>query len=111
MPIGIEEIKREITASLLPLDPEMVVLFGSYAYGQPDQDSDVDLYIVSREKFIPQSYRSNMDHYQKYTRPLRPLKEQVPMDIIVHTLEMNRIFEEGDSSLVREIKARGVRLI
>lgn len=27
-------------------NPEQVILFGSWAYGQPDQDSDVDLLVV-----------------------------------------------------------------
>ncbi len=27
-------------------DPEKIILFGSYAYGQPDPDSDVDLLVV-----------------------------------------------------------------
>jgi predicted nucleotidyltransferase len=26
--------------------PEQVVLFGSYAYGHPDRDSDIDLLVV-----------------------------------------------------------------
>jgi predicted nucleotidyltransferase len=27
-------------------DPEKIILFGSYAYGQPNEDSDVDLLVV-----------------------------------------------------------------
>ena len=29
--------------------PEKIILFGSQAYGQPDEDSDVDLLIVRRD--------------------------------------------------------------
>ena len=34
--------------------PEKVILFGSYAYGDPDRDSDIDLLIVKEttERFI-----------------------------------------------------------
>jgi uncharacterized protein len=28
--------------------PERIILFGSYAYGQPTEDSDVDLLIILR---------------------------------------------------------------
>ena len=31
--------------------PERIILFGSYAYGQPDRDSDFDLLIIRREIF------------------------------------------------------------
>ncbi len=26
--------------------PEKVILFGSYAYGQPDEDSDLDIMVI-----------------------------------------------------------------
>lgn len=34
--------------------PEKIILFGSYAYGQPDADSDLDLLIIKKtsERFI-----------------------------------------------------------
>jgi predicted nucleotidyltransferase len=35
--------------------PQLIVLFGSYAYGKPNQDSDVDLLIVI---FMPCTERS-----------------------------------------------------
>jgi predicted nucleotidyltransferase len=31
--------------------PEKVILFGSYAYGQPTEDSDVDLLVIRQFKF------------------------------------------------------------
>ncbi len=109
--MDIELVKKDIVEHLQPLDPEKVILFGSYAYGNPTDDSDIDLYIVSKERFVPGTYSDNMEHYKKYAGVLRSLKERVPIDIIVHTLDMNRIFEESDSSLAREIKGKGVKLI
>lgn len=34
--------------------PEKIILFGSYAYGEPDADSDIDLLIIKKtsERFI-----------------------------------------------------------
>lgn len=29
-------------------NPEIIILFGSYAYGEPDSESDIDLLIVKR---------------------------------------------------------------
>ena len=36
------EIIREL------LDPDKIILFGSYAWGEPRPDSDVDLYVITR---------------------------------------------------------------
>lgn len=39
--------------------PERIILFGSYAYGQPDRDSDFDLLVVRRG--IPSERSSNIE--------------------------------------------------
>ncbi|MEA3353848.1 MAG: nucleotidyltransferase domain-containing protein [Campylobacterota bacterium] len=44
--VDIEEIKDEIVERLKPLDPDKIILFGSYAYGTPNEDSDIDLFLV-----------------------------------------------------------------
>ena len=42
-----EELLAEITRRIVAaLDPERVILFGSYAYGTPHADSDVDLLVI-----------------------------------------------------------------
>ncbi|WP_321777741.1 nucleotidyltransferase domain-containing protein [Sulfurimonas sp.] len=43
--IDIEKIKPEIIERLKPLNPDKIILFGSYAYGIPNEDSDIDLFI------------------------------------------------------------------
>ena len=44
--IEIEKLKQEIVEILKPLEPEKIILFGSYAYGEPNEDSDIDLFIL-----------------------------------------------------------------
>ena len=44
--VDIEKIKHEIVERLKPLDPDKIILFGSYAYGTPNEDSDIDLFLV-----------------------------------------------------------------
>ncbi len=40
------EIKSEIPERLKPLNPEKIILFGSYAYGTPNKDSDLSHVVV-----------------------------------------------------------------
>ena len=42
-----DDLKDKISEGLKPLCLEKVILFGSYAWGQPSQDSDIDLYVVT----------------------------------------------------------------
>ena len=47
----IEKIVRQVADVY---QPEKIILFGSYAYGQPNTDSDLDLLIIKKtsERFI-----------------------------------------------------------
>lgn len=44
-----ETVKRIVTA----LQPKAIHVYGSHAYGQPHQDSDVDLFVVVRDSELP----------------------------------------------------------
>ena len=46
-----ENIKNAIVKTLKSIDPDKVILFGSYAYGKPLRESDIDLLII---KDIPE---------------------------------------------------------
>ena len=40
--VDIEKLKPLIVERLKPLNPDKIILFGSYAYGTPNEDSDID---------------------------------------------------------------------
>lgn len=44
--VNITKIQEEIVERLKPLEPEKIILFGSYANGTPTEDSDIDLFLV-----------------------------------------------------------------
>lgn len=41
-----DELKNDIVKRLLPLNPEKIILFGSYAHGKSNEESDIDLFLV-----------------------------------------------------------------
>ena len=56
--------------------PKKVILFGSYAYGEPTEDSDVDLLIIKNTEKRP------IDRWlevKKLLRGLRPLMAVAPL--------------------------------
>ncbi len=44
--VDIEKLKPLIIEKLMPLKPDKIILFGSYAYGTPNEDSDIDLFLL-----------------------------------------------------------------
>ncbi len=47
--IDIKKLKQEVIKRLKPLEPEKIIMFGSYAYGKPDEESDIDLFLIKDE--------------------------------------------------------------
>ena len=47
----VETKLKEVTDKIVKeFKPEKIILFGSYAWGKPNEDSDVDLFIVKETK-------------------------------------------------------------
>lgn len=45
-----KEIKRITRRIVKEYKPEKIILFGSFAYGKPTEDSDIDLFIIKNSK-------------------------------------------------------------
>ena len=89
----------------------MVILFGSYAWGKPSRDSDIDLYGVTKDDFMPGSYEEKLEVYLKVAYLLQDLMSLIPIDLIVHTKKMYEKFIELNSYFCRQIIKKGIRLI
>jgi predicted nucleotidyltransferase len=97
---------KELSAELLDdvthrivsaIHPEQIVLFGSHVWGQPTEDSDVDLLIVL-DHFTQPAYRHARDVY----RSLRGV--QVPVEVLVLTHDQAT---RAPTSLERKILTEG----
>ncbi|HKS38109.1 MAG TPA: nucleotidyltransferase domain-containing protein [Verrucomicrobiae bacterium] len=99
-----QDLLNEVTRLLAAeFQPEQVWLFGSHAWGQPDEGSDVDLLVVVR-----QSDESPVRRAQRAHRCLRGLG--IAKDILVKTRAELERFRNVRSSLEAEILEHG-RLI
>jgi len=82
------------------LKPEKIILFGSYAEGNPTPDSDIDLLVVTDG--------DSKEKYRAISMLLYP--RQFPVDIIVKTpKEMEEAIRGGkdNSFFIREIIKKG----
>ncbi len=104
--IYIEQLKKQLSE----LNPYLVLLFGSYAYGTPDQDSDIDLLVVTNDEYMPTSFREKTELYMKVNEYIRETAKEVAIDLIVHTKPMYQKFIELNSSFSKEILSKGVIL-
>lgn len=106
--IDIKELESRIVDRLKPLDPEKVILFGSYASGKPGEDSDIDLYVVTKDDYIPETWKEKNKIYLRVANRLQDILQEYPTDLITHTKKMHEKFVEMNSSFARDIMKNGV---
>jgi uncharacterized protein len=95
------EILSELTRRLVVgLQPERVILFGSHAWGVPDENSDVDLLVILPESELPATQRAMLAH-----RCLRGVS--VPVDVLVKTSDEVERASRVHTSLISEILDQG----
>jgi uncharacterized protein len=75
--IDLVEIKAEIVTALKPLNPVEIILFGSYAYGTPTDDSDLDICVVEND------YKNKWEEKSKIRKALKNIN--IAKDIMVET--------------------------
>lgn len=92
-----DQTVQSIINQLKTYQPEKIILFGSYAYGKPTQNSDVDIAIIKKTT-------DSFHERQRKTRMM--LKTTIPVDIFVFTPEE---FQRGKKNnlLVKEIAEMG----
>jgi uncharacterized protein len=91
---AIRRFARQVAAKF---DPDKIILFGSYAYGHPNESSDVDILVV-----MPA--RNQID---QALRIILSVEAPFPLDLIVRTPKrLQRDWEDGDWFL-REVLAKG----
>ena len=77
--------------------PNKIILFGSYAYGTPHEDSDVDLMVV-----MPAA-----NHVSQAVRIRLALPAPFPMDLLVRTPDDLRRELREEDWFVREVVEKG----
>jgi len=94
------ELLRAITKRIVEnIHPEKIILFGSYAYGEPTLDSDIDLLVIMRNR--KRSIENAMAIDKLFSN------RRFGMDILVRKpQELNARLSRGDLFL-EEITQRG----
>jgi predicted nucleotidyltransferase len=103
-PVGFPPVAETLPGAIdrivSKLKPEKIILFGSYAYGNPTQDSDVDLLVIMNTK------AKDVDRYVAVSNLLYP--RQFPVDILVKTpKEIEAEARKKSNFFLREILKKG----
>lgn len=94
-----ETIRRLVKKIKTEFQPQKVILFGSYAWGKPTEDSDVDLFLIME---------SDLRRDERARRIQKLFSDRTfPLDIIVYTpKELEQSLKRGNH-FIREIMIKG----
>jgi predicted nucleotidyltransferase len=104
-----QEIIAKLKELLSPLKLHTAILFGSYAYGDPSEDSDIDLLAVLDEEKI-NSYKEKRTNRLKVRKALDELNRLYPLDLLVYTLPEWKKMTASPSFFLKEITEKGLRI-
>jgi predicted nucleotidyltransferase len=96
------DILKELIVNAIPV--EQIFLFGSYAYGTPRKDSDLDLYVVLKDDVQMRELDAGLQIRMAIDR-----KKSMPVDIVA---KKKKDFLErlNDITLERKVNRDGIRI-
>ena len=103
----IDQIINNLTDTLKEEGVEKIILFGSYAYGIPNEDSDLDIIVVTRDNFMPNTNREKMELHHKYNILIKKFRRVIPIDLLVYTKLMYQKLQESGSLFTNEVNIKG----
>ena len=92
----------ELIINAVPV--EQIYLFGSYAYGTPDKDSDLDLYIILKDE----AETRELDAEVKILNAIGKIKTK-PVDIIANKKSKYLRLASGPT-MERKIAREGIKI-
>jgi predicted nucleotidyltransferase len=95
------DLSKLLNKLIVGYAPQQVILFGSFAYGKPDQHSDLDLLIVKETNKSPFQRRVEVGHIvqdQSRMTPIQPL--------VITPQELKEQLQKGNPFLI-EILQKG----
>ena len=80
-----------------------VILFGSFAYGEPTEESDIDLYVVIKDESM-----RPVEAMQKISNAIGSVQKR-PVDILVGSESAFRE-RQSQATIEKEVAQKGIRL-
>lgn len=101
---NLESLKKIASFIKESFGAQKVILFGSYAYGNPNSDSDIDLLVImnTKERFSKQAVKIRV-----------AIDEMLPeksIDIIVRSPEYINQRVDNNDFFIKEILTKGIYL-
>lgn len=102
-----DKFLKKIVKNLQIVNPSRIILFGSYASDNFNEESDIDILVILDSEIIPGSYDQKIKMKLEVRKSIYELSRQVPIDLIVYTNGEFEILKKQRTSFYNEIVETG----
>jgi predicted nucleotidyltransferase len=98
---------EQLLETLKQADPYRIILFGSYAKGTADENSDIDMVVILDNNDVAKTYEKRLNKKLDINRLVRTINYKVALDILVYSKEEYKIIKNNGNYLIDEIENTG----
>jgi predicted nucleotidyltransferase len=103
----IDAILNDLVASLKESNPYKIILFGSYAAGTENKDSDIDLMVILDNDDVSRTRQERMAKKLFVRKLVRKINYQFALDILVYSKAELKIIKENGNYFIDEVEKTG----
>ena len=92
---------------LKPSDPYKIILFGSHATGNSNEDSDIDIMVILDNYHVSKTFEERLNKKININNLVIEINRKVPLDILVYSREEYNIVKNYNNYFFDEIEKTG----
>jgi predicted nucleotidyltransferase len=86
---------------------EAIYLFGSYAKGNPNENSDVDLMVILDNNHVSKTYQERLDKKVFIRNLVLEINRKTSLDILVYSKEELNLIKKHGNYFIDEVEKTG----
>jgi predicted nucleotidyltransferase len=101
------KILDSLVVSLQSSNPDRIILFGSYANGKQNENSDIDLMVVLDDNHVSKTYQERLDKKMRVRKSVRDINRKYALDLLVYSKEELNILKKQGNQFIEDIERTG----
>jgi predicted nucleotidyltransferase len=105
--MDINKVLDSLVFSLKSSDPYRIILFGSYAKGNQNENSDIDLMVILDNNHVSKTYEERLNKKISIRNLLLEINRKIPLDLLVYSKEELKLVKNRGNYFIDEIERTG----
>jgi predicted nucleotidyltransferase len=105
--MNINTVLDNLVILLKSSDPSKIILFGSYAQGIQNENSDIDIMVILDNNHVSKTYQERLSKKLFVRNLVLEINRKIPLDILVYSKEELNIIKKHGNYFIDEIEKTG----